>query len=327
MLLTDQHPHNKSIMISLLGKPNAGKSTFCNHMLGFDLSIVSHKPQTTRNRINCAFTIDRTEVVLVDTPGLHKSLQEMNIRMNGQATTSLEGCDLNFILLDASGNYKKDLDDVMNTLPEKKLGKTWVIFNKADLVKDESAFAVDFIEFQKKYPVIEQFFSISSKKGDNIHLLTGAIVDEAEPGPHLYPDGSVSNKNERFFVSEYIREQAFRVLQEEIPYEVAVTINSYEDLKEGLENFDTTKKPIVAKIDASILVNRPSQRGIVVGKGGSVIKEIGMKARKKIEAMVDGSVFLKLHVKVAPKWFKNNMVLEELGLPRVKDSVRLWRKK
>ena len=325
MLLTDQHPHNKSIVIALLGKPNAGKSTFVNHMLGFDLTIVSHKPQTTRNRINCAFTIDRTEVVLIDTPGLHKSHQELNIRMNGQAISGVEGADLNFILLDVTQDIEKDFKDVVNSL-KTKLGPTWLIFNKSDL-KSDIDFEQIFKTISEENSFVENYFAISSKDGDNVHLLTGAIDDAAQPGPHLYPDGSVSNKNERFFVTEYIREQAFKILQEELPYELAVTINEYEDVRDGHENLKPGKKPLKAKIDATILVNRASQRAIVVGKGGSVIKRIGVEARKKIEAMVQGSVFLKLHVKVSPKWFKNNMILEELGLPRVKDSVRVWRKK
>lgn len=325
MLLEDQHPHNKSIMISLLGKPNAGKSTLANQLLGFDLSIVSHKPQTTRNRINCAFTIDRTEVVLVDTPGIHSSHQEMNIRMNGQAISGIEGADLNFIMLDLKDNYANDFKEILNAF-DKPLGPTWIIFNKLDLAPSDLNLDEVFKELTKETPYIEKYFSISAKEGDNIHLLTGAIIEKAQPGPHLYPDGSVSNKNTRFFVTEYIREQAFRIFKEEIPYEIAVTIDSYEDVKNWEEKNDG-RPPIVAKIEATILVNRPSQRAIVVGRGGAVIKDIGMKARAKIEAMLEGAIFLKLHVKVAPKWMKNDFVLEELGLPRVKESVRVWRKK
>lgn len=325
MLLEDQHPHNKSIVISLLGKPNVGKSSLANELLGFDLSIVSHKAQTTRNRINCAFTIDRTEVVLVDTPGIHSSHQEMNIRMNGQAFSCLDGVDLNFVMLDLRDNCQEDFKSLMKEIG-KPLGKTWIIFNKVDLLKEEIDFEKIFLNLKEDYPFLEKYFVISIKENKNLHALTGAIVDEATPGPHLYPDGAVSNKNERFFVTEYIREQAFKVLKEELPYELAVVIEDYEEIKKDDER-NQGRKPIIAKIEAVILVNRPSQRGIVVGKGGQVIKEIGIQARKKIEAMLQGSVFLKLHVKVSPKWFKNNYVLEELGLPRVKDSVRVWRKK
>ena len=162
---------------------------------------------------------------------------------------------------------------------------------------------------------------VSGKEGDNVHLLTGSLCDEAKPGMHLYPDGSVSNKNERFFASEYIREQAFNTLNDELPYELAVVIDEYYDAASRGE------KSVDAKISATIIVNRPSQRAIVVGRQGSVIKEIGTNARKKIESMVGGKVHLNLHVKVPPKWFRNNFVLDEIGLPRTQKSNRVWRKK
>lgn len=322
MLLTDQHPHNKAIMISVLGKPNVGKSSFINHLLGFDLSIVSNKPQTTRNNFHCAFTIDRTEVVLVDTPGVHANNQELNKRMVGQAQMGTEGADLNFVLLDLTTNIVAEFKDFLKNF-ESQLARTWIIFTKADLVNKENVKLDATMEALKELcPTIERHFVISSKDGHNIHELTGAIQDTAQNAPHLYPGGDVSNKNERFFVTEYIREQAFRLLKEELPYEIAVVIDEYKDMKKRDEN-----SPIEAHISASILVNRPSQRAIVVGRGGSIIKEIGVNARKKIEAMIGGKVHLNLHVKVSPKWFNNNWVLDEIGLPRTQNSARVWRKK
>jgi len=322
MLLEDQHPHNKSIMIAVLGKPNVGKSSFINHLLGFDLSIVSPKPQTTRNNFHCAFTIDRTEVVLVDTPGVHSNAQELNKRMNGQAQMGAEGVDLNFVLLDLTSDIVNEFKEFLKNF-ENPLTKTWVIFTKADLVNKEAIVLTETTKVLKDLcPSIEKSFIISSKDGHNIHELTGAIQDAALNGPHLYPNGDVSNKSQRFFATEYIREQAFRLLKEELPYEVAVVIDEYKDVKKK----DETASP-EAHISASILVNRPSQRAIVVGRGGSIIKEIGVNARKKIEAMTGGKVHLNLHVKVSPKWFNNNFVLDEIGLPRTQNSARVWRKK
>ncbi len=318
MLITHQHPHNKSIMVSLLGKPNAGKSTLINNLLGFDLSIVSRKPQTTRNTFHCCFTVDRTEIVLVDTPGIHKSGQELNIRMNGQAARASEGSDLNIILIDARKNILEEFENFMSCL-QKDLTKSWVIFNKSDVAENRS-YEEDFSKLQEKYGFLEKYFLISAKTGSNVHELVGALCDEAPNGPHLYPKGDVSNKNMRFFVTEYIREQAFRVLKEELPYELAVTIDKFKEKP-------TEESKVQADISATILVNRPSQRAIVVGSKGSVIKDIGSNARKKIEAMMGGKVYLKLHVKVAPKWFKNNFILEEIGLPRVQNSKRVWRKR
>lgn len=322
MLFENQHPLNKSIMIAILGKPNVGKSSFINHLLGFDLSIVSSRPQTTRNNFHCAFTIDRTEIVLVDTPGVHSSAQELNKRMNGQAQIGAEGVDLNFVLLDLTTDMVSEFKDFLKNF-EVPLSRTWIIFTKADLVNKEQINLTSVLpKLLELCPSIEKHFIISSQDGHNIHELTGAIVDTAVNAPHLYPGGDASNMNERFFVTEYIREQAFRLLKEELPYEIAVIIDEYKDMHKKDENAQPE-----AHISASILVNRPSQRAIVVGRGGSVIKEIGIKARKKIEAMTGGKVHLNLHVKVSPKWMSNNFVLDEIGLPRTHKSARVWRKK
>lgn len=322
MLFENQHPHNKSIMIAVLGKPNVGKSSFINHLLGFDLTIVSSKPQTTRNQFHCAFTIDRTEVVLVDTPGVHSTSQELNKRMNGQAQMGAEGVDINFVLLDLSTNVVGEFKDFLKNF-DAPLTRTWIVFTKADLVNKEELDLAPVLEKLKELcPSIEKHFVISSKNGHNIHELTGAIQDAAINAPHLYPGGDASNMNERFFATEYIREQAFRLLKEELPYEIAVIIDEYKDVRKKDES-----APPEAHISASILVNRPSQRAIVVGSKGSVIKEIGINARKKIEAMTGGKVHLNLHVKVSPKWMSNNYVLDEIGLPRTQKSARVWRKK
>jgi GTP-binding protein Era len=320
MLLENQHPHNKAIMIAVLGKPNVGKSSFINHLLGFDLSIVSNKPQTTRNHFHCAFTIDRTEVVLVDTPGVHSTAQELNKRMNGQAKMGSEGVDINFVLIDLTYDILTEFKDFLKNF-DAPLTRTWIIFTKSDLVKKEELnLSATLVKMQELCPSIEKHFVISSKDGHNIHELTGAIQDASEGAPHLYPGGDASNMNERFFVTEYIREQAFRLLKEELPYEIAVIIDEYKDIR---KDEDVSE----AHISASILVNRPSQRAIVVGRGGSIIKEIGVNARKKIEAMTGGKVHLNLHVKVSPKWMSNNYVLDEIGLPRTQNSARVWRKK
>lgn len=322
MLLTDQHPHNKQITVALLGRPNAGKSTLVNYLLGYDLSIVSSKPQTTRNQFHCALNIDRTEIVLVDTPGVHSSNQELNIRMNGQAFFGSEGVDLNLLLVDITKDPVSEVKSFMKSF-DKELSKTWIVFTKIDELQKNTQkdYAGFFDKIKEIIPSAEKFFPISGKEGEGVHLLTGALCDEAAPGAHLYPDGSVSNKNQRFFASEYIREQAFNTLKDELPYELAVVIEEFYDAKSrGEEKVD-------AKISASILVNRPSQRAIVVGSKGSVIKEIGTNARRKIESMIGGKVHLNLHVKVSPKWFRNNFVLDEIGLPRTPKSNRVWRKR
>lgn len=323
MLLEDQHPHNKAIMVAVLGAPNVGKSSLINVLLGTDLTVVTNKPQTTRNKFHCVFTVDRTEVVMVDTPGLHKSNQEFNKRLNEQAREGTEGADLNLLLIDISRDVLGQFIEFKENI-DLDLGPTWVVFTKSDKVENSEQLPLkEVLEKAKEIlPSLEKHFLISNKEGTNIHELTGAICDRAEPGPHLYPNGDVSNKNQRFFVTEYIREQAFELLKDEVPYEVAVVIDEYKEVKGKTdpENYES-------HISASILVNRPSQRAIVIGSSGSMIKEIGIRSRKKIEIMTGGPVHLNLHVKVSPKWFKNNFVLEEIGLPRAKDSARVWRKK
>ena len=323
MLLEDQHPHNKAIMVAVLGAPNVGKSSLINVLLGTDLTVVTSKPQTTRNKFHCVLTVDRTEVVMVDTPGLHKSNQEFNKRLNEQAREGTEGADLNLLLIDISREILGQFSEFKENI-DQELGPTWVVFTKSDKVENSENLPLKEVVEQAKgiLPSLEKFFLISNKEGTNIHELTGAICDRAQPGPHLYPNGDVSNKNQRFFVTEYIREQAFELLKDEVPYEVAVVIDEYKEVKGKIdpESFES-------HISASILVNRPSQRAIVIGSSGSMIKEIGIRSRKKIEVMTGGPVHLNLHVTVSPKWFKNNFVLEEIGLPRAKDSARVWRKK
>ena len=262
-----------------------------------------------------------TEIVLVDTPGVHKSNMEFNKRLNEQAKEGTEGADINLLLIDLSREILPQVKDFIE-LMDMELGRTWVIFSKADRIEDATKLplAEVFAKIQEVIPAADKFFVVSSKTGDNMHELTGAICDAALPGPHLYLDGSVSNKNERFFACEYIREQAFQLLKDEIPYEVAVLIDEFKDVSKKDEDRQS-------HISASILVNRPSQRGIVVGSKGAMIKEIGTRSRHKIEAMTGGKVHLNLHVKVSPKWFKNNFVLEEIGLPRAVNSARVWRNK
>ena len=322
MLITHQHPLNRSITVSVLGAPNVGKSSLINYLLGFDLSIVTNKAQTTRNRFNCVFTVDRTEIILVDTPGLHGSNKEFNKRLNQQAREGARFADLNLLLIDLTKPVLEQIQAFKSNMTE-ELGPTWLIFTKSDLIENSGELPLNLVFEKAKelFPKVEKYFLISSTTGENIHRLTGEIVDRAPEGPHHYPGGEISNKNERFFVTEYIREQAFKLLKDEVPFEIAVVIDEYKDFRDR----DVPSK-IASHISASILVNRPSQRAIVIGKKGAMIRKIGTEARRKIEAMVGGQIHLNLHVKVSPNWFKNNFVLEEIGLPRAVDSNRVWRR-
>jgi GTP-binding protein Era len=328
MLIEDQHPDNKTIMVALLGAPNVGKSSLINYLLGVDLTVVTSKPQTTRNKLNCVVNIDHTEIVLVDTPGLHNSSIEFNKRLNEQAREGADGADLNLLMIDLNREVLKQIVDFKENF-RRELGRSWLVFTKADLIENaESLPLQDIFEKAKELiPSLEKYFVISVKEETNTNVLTGALCDAAHPGPHFYPDGSMTNRNERFFVTEYIRQQAFELLKDELPYELAVIIDEYRDVKDRDDVKEKGKPKIQSHISASILVNRPSQRAIVIGSKGAMIKEIGTRARVRIEELVGGQVHLNLHVKVSPRWFKNNFVLEEIGLPRAVDSTRVWRKK
>jgi GTP-binding protein Era len=323
MLIDNQHPKNKSMMVCILGLPNVGKSSLVNSLLGLDLSIVSHLPQTTRNTFQCVFNIDRTEIILVDTPGIHKSGLEMNKRMMGQTQDGSKGTDLNIIVLDAKNDRLFQMKEILSQFQE-ELGPTWIVINKIDLIDEaqketyRSKLIVEIEEMKKLIPEIQKVFVISCKNETNINELTIALCDKAPLAPHLYNNGAVSNKSERFFASEYIREQLFHCLKEELPYETAVLIDEFKD---GKNEFGER----TVLINAVILVNRPGQRAIVIGRGGSLIKEIGVSTKAKLEELTQAKVTLNLHVKVSPRWFKNNFVLTELGLPRVQDSARVWR--
>ncbi|MDH4467148.1 MAG: GTPase Era [Bacteriovoracaceae bacterium] len=327
MLLKDQHPLNKSISIALVGPPNVGKSTLINTLLGMDLSIVSPRPQTTRNQFQCVTLVDRTEIIFLDTPGLHKSMQEMNLRMNHETYMAQDGADLNWIVLDGTKGKESvlhqlaSLRDVYKNLSQ----ESWIVVTKLDQLKTnakkvEAEFPNLMLEAQKICPVVKRAYFVSALEEAGTNELLSVVSEFAPSGNHLYPDGSVSNKNVRFFVAEYIREQVFTLLQEELPYEIAVTIEEFVDLEPSEGTSD-----IVARISAVIHVNRMGQRAIVIGQGGLMIREIGMKARQKIETLMGGKVMLKLHAKVSPKWFKNHMMLEELGLSRAPNSIRAWR--
>lgn len=322
MLNENQHPHNRSIVLSVLGVPNAGKSSLINCFLGIDLSIVSRLPQTTRNRFNCVFSVDRTEVVMIDTPGLHRSGNEFNVRLNDQAKEAVNGVDINLLLIDLTRPLTAQLELVTKTL-DNALTRTWVVFTKSDIIKDVESLPIEEMlkMVQSFVPAAERSFVISSKKEDRTEELLGAILDESKEGPHLYPNGDISNKNMRFFAAEYIREQAFFLLKDELPYEVAVTIDSYKDVIGDGGRHESSK------VAATILVNRPSQRAIVIGKQGSIIKQIGTAAREKLSKLMGVPVHLNLHVKVSPKWQKNHFIMEELGLPRTQNSRRVWRAK
>ena len=269
MLFKNQYPHNRSMVIAVIGVPNVGKSTLINAYMGMDLSIVTHRPQTTRNKFKCVALIDHTELIFVDTPGVHTGRYELNVRMNGQARESLPGADVNLLVLDLAEDLAQQVRAMTQYLTA-PWGKTWVVFNKLDQVQDPQARAeIDpfYRQLQQQIPAVEKYFVVDAVGEQNLHMLTAALLDEAPNRMHQFPGGEVSNKSERFFATEYIRKQAFEILREEIPYELAVQIDEYKREERGIA------------IAATLVVNRPGQRAIVIGAKGSNIKKIGTAAR------------------------------------------------
>jgi GTP-binding protein Era len=294
--------------VSIVGRPNVGKSTLVNRLVGQKVSIVSDKPQTTRNRILAV--VNKTssgatpagphgQVVLFDTPGIHKPMHRMNERMVQAAMRSLSQVDLAVWLVEVTEPYGAGERHVREAL--KRCGKPVILaVNKIDLVPKPRILPVieqyrDMLDFVEVVPV-------SGLKGENAPLLLDLMLRHLPVGAPLYPDDYLTDQPERFFVAEMVREQILRLTREEIPYSAAVVIDSFHD-----------EEPTV-RIEASILVERETQKAIVIGRGGSMLKAIGTESRKEIEAFLDAKVFLGLYVKVREHWRENTRLLEEMGL-------------
>jgi GTP-binding protein Era len=295
----------KSGMVAIVGPPNAGKSTLMNNLLGQKISIVSPKPQTTRNRILGVVNEDDYQVVLLDTPGLHKSRVPLNQEMVQIAMDSLSEVDVVLFLIDISlplpekvrEQKEKELADVMQ-----KVGcPAIMVLNKVDLLDKEKLLPM--IELYSSLFPFKAVIPLSALKGDGTDRLLSEILDILPLGPRYFPEDIPTDATERFLVAEIIREKVFLQTGQEIPYSSAVTIESFKE--------DTTKKLVT--IHATIVIERPSQKGIIIGKGGKKLKSIGTAARIDIEKLIGEKVLLKLWVKVKKKWSQDEKFLKELG--------------
>jgi GTPase len=289
----------RSGFVAVVGRPNVGKSTLVNRLVGQKVAIVSDKPQTTRNRILAVVNREGAQIVLLDTPGIHKPMHRMNERMVQAAVKSLGQVDLAVWIVDITERYGPGDRYVRDVL--KRAAKPVILgINKIDAVPKP-----------RILPAIEQYrhlldfadvVPLSALTGDNADALVQCIVDKLPQGEKLYPDDFLTDQPERFFVAEMIREQILRLTRQEIPYATGVMIDSFTDEQD------------LVRIEASILVERETQKGIVIGRGGSMLKTIGTEARKEIEAFLDARVFLGLYVKVREKWRDNPRVLDEMGM-------------
>jgi len=290
----------KSGYVAIVGKPNVGKSTILNLFLGTDLAIVTSKPETTRNKILGTLTTERGQINFIDTPGMHLPHTLLGRHMVRQAKEALEEADLVLAVLDA----KKPLDKSDRALFDAitQAGKDAVlIINKMDLIDQRLALSV--MEECSKLGIFKDFIPLSARKGDNLNIIIPKIFEYLPEGPKYFPDGYLTDKPQRFFMAEAIREQALNLTKEEIPYSFAVFIDEAKKIP----------KKDVYHIQATIFVERPSQKAIIIGKKGQMLKAIGEYARLKIERQLGKKVFLDLWVKVYKNWRRDPQALRMLG--------------
>lgn len=292
----------KSGFITIVGRPNAGKSTFINKVLGQKVSIISSKPQTTRNIIQGVYTQEDAQMIFIDTPGIHKPRHELGEVMNKESFSTLRDCDVIMYLVDASVDFGSGDEFVIKKLSEVKTPK-FLVLNKIDLVKDKNRLMENVVKFQEKLNSNETYY-ISSLNGDNIDKLLDGLKSYLPVGPMYYPKEQVSSHPEEFIISEIIREKILYKTNEEVPHSVAVVV---EEMRPMDENKDAIN------IRANIYVERQSQKKIIIGKGGTMIKEIGSLARKDIVMLLGQKIYLELWVKVEEDWRNKKSTLRRMG--------------
>jgi len=289
---------SRSGFVGIIGAPNAGKSTLLNQVLGQKISITSKKPQTTRDRILGVVNRPHSQIVFLDTPGIHKSTTLLNQRIVAQAIQAMDDVDLILFMVDAaSRNYASEKMIVKQFETVRK--PVILALNKIDLAKKAAVY--EQVETFKDMYAFETIIPVSARENIQMDLLLDELESRLPQGPPLYPEETFTDVSEKYMVSEIIREKVFRLTGMEIPYSSAVTVDSFE----------VEKKLIV--IHASIHLVRDSQKGIVIGKNGSMLKRIGSMARKDIEQMLGSKVLLKLFVKVTQDWVSNKRHLSEFG--------------
>lgn len=283
--------------VNIFGAPNAGKSTILNALLGEQLVITSPKVQTTRHRILGIFSEPNYQIVFSDTPGIIEPKYELHKKMMLQVKSALEDADVAILMHDITQPIE-EIEAIANGLKLKV--PTILLLNKSDLLKDKKEVTDKLKEYKQKFPnYLVQTVSALTKS--NLDKIVPFILKSLPIAPPYFPEDSVSDRNTRFFVSELIREQIYDLYKEEIPYHTAVMIQTYEE------------KPNIHVIKADIIVTRETQKVILIGKGGALIKQLGIAARKKIEEFVGSKVHLELFVKVRPKWRDTENYLKEYG--------------
>lgn len=290
----------KSGFIALIGRPNVGKSTLLNALVGEKIAIVSPKPQTTRSRITGIKTTEAAQLIFVDTPGLARPRTALNRHMIQVAREAFQNVDLILLITEASGTDQLARDDFILQQLEGVKTPTFLVINKIDLIDNRQVLPL-IAAYQQRFPFTE-YVPISALKGVNIDELLQTIIKYLPEGPRYFPSDQLTDQPERFLIAELIREQIFIQTEQEVPYQTAVIVEQLEDTDSG-----------VLRVDATIYVERDSQKGIIIGKRGSRLKQIGQAARQEIERILNTRVYLALWVKVRRDWSDNEQLIRDMG--------------
>ena len=289
----------KSGFVAIVGRPNVGKSTFMNYVLGQKIAIMSDKAQTTRNKIQGVYTKEDAQIVFLDTPGIHKPKHELGEFMVKSAYSALKEVDAVLFMVNVSEKRGPGDDFIIEKLKGIKT-PIFLVLNKIDLVTPEVL--LERVESYKDALDFVGVFPISVLQGNNVNELMEGLINALPEGPQYYPADQITDHPEYFVVSELIREKILQLTQEEIPHSVAVTVDKMQK-----DEFDKVH------VYANIIVERKSQKGIIIGKGGRLLKEIGTRARRDIQQLLGNKVYLELWVKVEKDWRKRKSNLQEYG--------------
>ncbi len=286
----------RSGFVALAGRPNVGKSTILNKIIGQKITITSDKPQTTRNQLRGILTGPDYQIIWVDTPGLHRPLHHLGEQMVKTAKTALAQVDLVLWVLDADAGFKpadRKVAEILSAIEQ----PVFAIWNKIDLIQGERELQIEPEAIRPR-----EIFQVSAQSGAGIPELIRAVADQLPPGPAYYPPEMITDHPERFIIAEYIREQVLNQTEAEIPHSVAIQIEEFKKRPNGQ-----------VYIEATIYVERDSQKGIIIGAKGSRLKAVGAAARVEIEQLIDSPVYLNLWVKVRKNWRNNEKILQEFG--------------
>lgn len=299
----EQFENTKSGFVAIIGRPNVGKSTLMNKIIGQKIAITSNKPQTTRNKIQTVYTGDEGQIVFLDTPGIHKSKNKLGDYMVNVAESTLKDADVVLWLVEPTNYVGAGEQHIAEQLKHIKQPVILVI-NKVDTVKKEEI--LEFIDTYRKIMEFNEIVPVSALKGQNTDVLVEQIFKYLPYGPAFYDEDTVTDQSVKQIASEMIREKALKCLDEEIPHGIAVYIDVMKERK-------GSKGGIVTDIEATIVCERESHKGIIIGKGGEMLKKIGSAARYEIERLLECKVNLKLWVKVRKEWRDSDIQLKNFG--------------